>query len=141
MLAGHPDMIAKLSDTQLQQLPVLTAAGNGGAVRLMVKLGWPITVKAGDWNASAINHAVFAGDSALARFLLENGASWTETHGFGDNVNGTLSWASRNMSPENDYVGCAQALLDHGMPLGNMDGEYGDAVMEFVAAERKKHAG
>ncbi len=24
-------------------------------------------------------------------------------------------------------MGCAQALLDHGMPLGNMDGEYGDA--------------
>jgi hypothetical protein len=43
------------------------------------------------------------------------------------------------MSPENDYIGCAQALLDHGMPLENMEGpDYSDAVKEFVTAERAK---
>jgi ankyrin repeat protein len=142
LLREGPDMFKRLSEAQLQQLPLLTGAGKDDAVRLMVRLGWPIQVKAGDWQASAINQAVFAGNSKLARFLLEHGASWTEEHGYGDNVNGTLSWASRNMSPANDYIGCAQALLDHGMPLENMEGpDYSDEVKEFVAAERAKRAG
>jgi hypothetical protein len=138
LLRENPDIVARLSESQLQQLPLLTAAGNDDAVRLMVELGWPIKVKAGDWQASAINQAVFAGNSKLARFLLEHGSSWTEEHGYGDNVNGTLSWASHNMSPENDYVGCARALIDHGMPIENLDGDYGDAVEAFLDAERKK---
>ncbi len=123
-------------------MPLFAGAGKDAAVRLMVELGWLIKVKAGDWQATALNQAVMAGNAKLARFLLEHGASWTEQHGFGDNVNGTLSWVSRNLREENDYVGCAQALLDHGLPLENMDGpEYSDAVIEFVAAERAKRAG
>ncbi len=115
--ARRPNLLQGLSESQLKLLPELAAAGCDKAVRAMVNLGWPIGVRGGDWDASALNHAVFRGDGALARFLLEHGASWTEEHGFGDNVCGTLSWASLNQPVESgDWVACAEALVASGMP-------------------------
>lgn len=60
-------------------------------------------------------------------------ASWTERHGFGDNVNGTLQWASRNNDPESgDWVGCARALVEYGMPA-TLGGHYSPQVADFLA--------
>jgi len=148
LFATHPDMFSRLSDTQLRQLPNLTESRDLDAVRLMVELGWPIAVTGGDWQASALNLAVFQGDPELTRFLLEHGASWTERHGFGDNVNGILGWASRNEPAaypyyeisgnqrklailQRDWVGCAQALVAHGMPLPESLQNYSEAVAAF----------
>jgi ankyrin repeat protein len=115
--ASRPDLPASLPEAQLRLLPDITAEGGSEGARLMVRLGWPIAVRGGDWDASALNLAVFRGDAGLTRFLLEHGAKWTEEHGFGDNVCGTLSWASRNQPVEDgDWVGCARALLEHGLP-------------------------
>lgn len=130
MLADRPDLMNGLSEFQLGLLPELAAEGCGEAVRLMVKLGWPIATRGGDWLASALNHAVFRGDAGLTRFLLEQGASWKETHGFGDNVCGSLSWASCNTPVEGgDWPGCAEALVAHGLPPARPDPEGSDAVM------------
>ena len=125
----RPDLPKSLSERQLRQLPELAAAGCADAVMVMVEMGWPIAVRGGDWKASALNHGVFRGDAALVRFLLEHGATWTEEHGFGDNACGTLSWASINQ-PEagGDWVGCAQALVDHGMPPAQYDADGGISV-------------
>jgi ankyrin repeat protein len=129
--AAHPGIVGTLSETQLRQLPELAAQGCSDAVKLMVELGWPIATRGGDWDASALNKAVFRGDAGLVRFLLAHGASWEERHGFDDNACGGLSWASCNEPPdgEGDWLGCAEALVAHGMPTARPDPESPDWVL------------
>ena len=130
MLSARPNLVRTLSDVQLRLLPELAAEGCSEAVKLMVGLGWPIAVRGGDWEASALNHAVFRGDADLARFLLEHHASWKEPHAFGDNVCGTLSWASLNEPAcGGDWLGCARALVAHGMPAGSPDSDQAGGVI------------
>ena len=129
-MAAHPGLIDKLDDAQGRLLPELAADGARDAVMLMVRLGWPLEVRGGDWDASALNHAVFRGDARLTRFLLEHGADWRAQHGFGDNAMGTLSWASLNEPVDDgDWLGCAQALAAHGMPASSPDPQEADGVL------------
>ncbi|NUS22204.1 MAG: hypothetical protein HOQ25_20855 [Mesorhizobium sp.] len=130
--AHRPDLPVSLSDWQLKLLPELAAQGCGCAVMAMVRLGWPIAQRGGDWDASALNHAVFRGDADLTCVLLEHGADWKERHGFGGDVRGTLGWASVN-EPESDgdWVACAEALVAHGMPAGQPDPQGRRAVVAF----------
>lgn len=118
MLAGDPGLLAKLPPQALRLLPELAAAGADDAVRLMVEAGWPIATRGGDIDGSPLNWAVFRGNAALARFLLAHGARYDERHGYGDNVYGTLSFASlAQTTPGGDWLACAEALIDAGAPL------------------------
>jgi ankyrin repeat protein len=118
MLADDPDIIGKLPPEALRLLPDMAAANGEEAVRVMVEAGWPIAVRGGDIDGSALNWAVFRGNASLARFLLAHGARYDERHGFNDNVYGTLSFASlAETTPGGDWLACAQALIDAGSPL------------------------
>jgi ankyrin repeat protein len=149
----RPDLPGSLSDLQLKLLPELAAQGCSEAVKLMVELGWPIATTGGDWSASSLNHAVFRGEAELAGYLLEHGASWEEAHGHGDNVCGTLSWASCNEPVEGgNWLGCAETLVAHGMPtaerapdepenviIGGKRKCFSDEVTEFLLGASPKH--
>ncbi|MCA8302725.1 hypothetical protein LGN24_14635 [Burkholderia seminalis] len=130
--ARHPELPGTLTEDRLRQLPDAAAWGARDAVKVMVELGWPIAVRGGDWDASALNHAVFRGDADLLAFLLAHGASWREPHGFGSDALGTLSWASVN-EPEGvdvpDWEACARVLIAHGVPQAVRDPSHPDAVL------------
>jgi hypothetical protein len=105
-------------------MPELAAIGRIDAIETMLDLGWPLEVKA-DWDATALNHAVFRGDAELARLLLDAGADWRTPHGFDSNVVGTLAFASQaediaDPAPR-DYLGCAALLVAHGIPKSEFD--------------------
>jgi hypothetical protein len=62
----------------------------------------------------------------MAGLLLENGADWRTTRNYGDNVVGTLSYASTAEIAEGpgDFVDCARTLVSHGVPLSSFEGHY-----------------
>jgi ankyrin repeat protein len=122
--AGRPDLPASLPADRLRLMPDTVAWGNADAVKVMIECGWPIDARGGDWDATALNHAVFRGDPELTEFLLAHGASWREGHGYGSDVLGALSWASTNEPAAievPDWVGCARALVAHGLPRAERD--------------------
>jgi ankyrin repeat protein len=120
ILSDTPDMIERLDEKALRIMPQLAAIGRKDAVRTMLEAGWPREVKFG-WAATALNHAIYRGDAAMAALLLDYGADWRTKHGFEDNALGTLSWSSQN-EPEDptapcDFLGCARTLVEHSVPL------------------------
>lgn len=118
MLAADPNLIGNLSPSALRLLPEQAANGCDDAVRVMVEAGWPIDVRGGDIDGSALNWAVFRGNAALAAFLLARGSRYDERHGYNDNVYGTLSFASiAETTPGGNWLACAKALIEAGSPL------------------------
>jgi hypothetical protein len=141
--ARHPDLPGSLPEDRLRLLPDTLVWGSSAAVKVKVELGWPIAARGGDWDASALHHAVFRGDAELTAFLLSHGASWRERQGFGDDVIGTLSWASVNepTGPVNpDWTGCARVLMAHGLPKVERDQSSPEGVLIESSPKRFSEA-
>jgi ankyrin repeat protein len=137
MLSETPDIVQKLQEHHLKQLPNLMEQGNSAAVKTMVEAGWPIDVCGGDWSASALNLAVYRGDAEMTEFLLKHGANWQQKHGFGGNAMGTLGYASvNNTAFHGDWLGCAKALVAHGMPLPPESYEFSEEVTDYFESLR-----
>lgn len=138
--AGRPDLPGSFPPHRLAMLPLAAFNNCDLAVRTMVKLGWPIAARGADIGGSALNCAVFQGNAALTRFLLEHGASWTERHNYNSDVIGTLCWASCNRPNENgDWLGCAKALVAHGMPRARRPpGSDADELPRFVIIDGRE---
>ena len=139
ILARIPDIFSRLTIMQLQAMPELASTGNVDAVRTMLALGWPREIKTA-WDATALNLAVFRGDAEMTELLLRNGADWRTRHGFNDTVIGTLAWASQSETiaepAPRDYVGCARALLAHGVPAPDPSAyTFSDEVSALFAAQ------
>lgn len=127
---AHPRVINALDPARLRLLPELAEQGCNDAVKTMVSCGWPLEIRGGDIDATALNHAIFRGDAALTHFLMAHGADWQTLHGYGDNACGSLSWASLNEPVQGgDWAGCARALRTHGLPLARPDPGGADAVL------------
>ncbi len=137
VLRQHPDVTARLTAWHYRVLPELAAARAHDGVRVLVDMGWPIDARGGDWDASALNHAVFWGDAELADFLLAHGAHWSERHGYNDTVVGTLSYASVERPREDgDWLACARALVAHGMPAPPETYDFSADVTAYFASLR-----
>jgi hypothetical protein len=113
-------------------------------VRTMIALGWPLEIRTA-WDATALNLAVYRGDAQMARLLLDAGADWRSRHGYEDNVMGTLSFASQDESSAEpaprDFVGCARALLAHGVAApADAAYSFSDEVSAVFHAWRTEHA-
>lgn len=141
MLGAAPDMLSRLNDAELKAMPQLAAIGRMEGVATMLALGWPREIKEG-WQATALNLAIFSGDAAMTRLLLEQGADWRTQHGYGDNALGTLSFASQaddiaEPAPR-DHLGCAMALAAHGVPVDAFR-RYGfsDEVSDWLEGRRE----
>lgn len=137
ILAAEPGLMGKVPSGALRMLPDLAAAGCDEAVRVMVEAGWPIAVRGGDIDGSALNQAVFRGDASLAAFLLAHGASYDERHAYNDNVYGTLSFASiAETTPTGDWLACAKALIDAGSPVPEERYDFPDDIAAYFQALR-----
>lgn len=121
-----PDVVSRLSANEVRLLPELAGLGAGAAVRVMLAEGWPIEARAAEWDATALNTAMFKGDAEMVALLLDAGADWQARHGFGDNVLGTLAFASQSEGISDpaprDWAGCAATLLAHGVPRRAFEG-------------------
>ncbi len=138
MLADDPGLIGALPPEALRLLPEMAAGNDEDAVRVMVEAGWPITVRGGDIDGSALNWAVFRGNASLARFLLAHGARHDERHGFNDNVYGTLSFASQaETTPGGDWLACAEALIEAGSPLPEERYVFPEEIAAYFEGLRK----
>lgn len=127
-LAEQPGLLKQLGPMDLRLLPEQAQRGRIASVRLMLRLGWPVSVP-GPWDASALNQAAFRGDAEMVALLLENGARWNERNGYGGDVLGSCLHAGVDEPvPGGDYAAVLRLLLDAGAPVPQPAPHWPDAL-------------
>ena len=137
ILAANPGMFERLSEAQLRQLPNLMEARKFDAVRLMVELGWPIAVRGGDWGRFRVE------PSRCIRAIPHGRDSFSSTAPAGPKRTTTATFQAfsdglREISlPDPDWVGCARALVEHGMPIPESSQDYSAEVGAYFATSQR----
>jgi ankyrin repeat protein len=127
-LAEQPGLLKQLGPMDLRLLPEQAQRGQIASVRLMLALGWPVSVP-GPWDASALNQAAFRGDVEMVALLLEYGALWNERNGYGGNALGSCLHAGVNEPvPGGDYAAVLSLLLAAGAPVPQPEPHWPDAL-------------
>ena len=127
-LAEQPRLLEQLGPMDLRLLPEQAQRGQIASVRLMLALGWPVSVP-GPWDASALNQAAFRGDVELVALLLAHGARWNERNGYGGNALGSCLHAGVNEPvPGGDYAAVLSLLLAAGAPVPQPEPHWPDAL-------------
>jgi hypothetical protein len=128
--ASRPHRPAVARDLAL--LPEQAQRGALASVRLMLELGWPVDVP-GPWKASALNQAAFRGDAAMVALLLQHGARWSRSNGYGGTALGSCLHAACNEPVAGgDYAEVLRLLLRDGAPLPEIDDHLTDEMREVV---------
>jgi ankyrin repeat protein len=131
-LAEEPGLIGRLDAHDLALLPEQAQRGHRAAVRLMLSLGWPVSVP-GPWQASALNQAAFRGDAEMVALLLQHGARWHERNGYGGTALGSCLHAGNNEPVAGgDYGTVLRLLVADGAPRPD-DEELTDEMVDAVA--------
>ena len=126
--AEQPRLLEQLGPMDLRLLPEQAQRGQIASVRLMLALGWPVSVP-GPWDASALNQAAFRGDVKLVALLLAHGAWWNERNGYGGNALGSCLHAGVNEPvPGGDYAAVLSLLLAAGAPVPQPEPHWPDAL-------------
>jgi ankyrin repeat protein len=81
-------LLASITPADHPAITQAAAAGNLAAVRTMLDLGFPIDSR-GEWNGTALHHALHGCHTQPARLLVERGASLTARHDYDSDALGS----------------------------------------------------
>lgn len=119
MLAADPQLIKKLTSSDLSTLAHAATHNNAAAVKTMLDLGWPTDVR-GQHNGTPLHWAAWHGNVEMTKSLLARRAA---LEGSDNDFNcSPLAWAIHGSEngwhkASGDYVGTVEALLDAGAKI------------------------
>jgi len=140
ILADYPNMVLSLPPEQARLIADAAWHHKTDAVRLMLKIGWPVDAKGGE-EATALNRAATRGYADLIELLLAHGASLEAKNAYGGKPLGACLWGADNFrDPAGDYVKSVQLLIDAGASLEDIRYPIANKAVNTVlkrALERK----
>ena len=125
-LSAHPALLDRLSDEDRGSMIDAAEYGNIEAVRLMLELGFPVNMRAGEHGCTALHTAAASGSAELVRLLIDasadleaRDATWNDT---------PLGWAivgsgfgrsdpNSRHSSNADFVATVRTLVEAGASL------------------------
>ena len=130
---SHPDLARALGDEDRRRLADAAQDGNIGAVRLMLRAGWPVDAR-GQHGGTALHWAAFHGSVAMAREIL---AYRPPLDALCADYEGTpLQWALygsiHGVHRGSDHAATVEALVDAGAPVPHDPGDVSDAVRDVL---------
>jgi ankyrin repeat protein len=114
MLRGDPEILAKLSNEDRQQLAEAAWRGHDWAVRVMLDAGFDVTVPTA-MNMQPLHCAAFQGHVKVVELLLAHRPPLESRNGYGGTpLTAAIHGAAHGVNPSGNYPGVIRALLEAG---------------------------